>query len=151
MAIFGGSSSKTTNTTNTTTYNAAADGDNEGTIVSGSGNNVTVTDHDAVAGALKLGSDAIDGIGEAQDDALEFGDTVFNRASSDYNSTLSNLISSQNAQSAANERMINSLQDFASNQMTGGAQDAIQNFTKLVIGLAIVVGVSAIVIAIWRK
>lgn len=146
MSLIGGSSSKTTNTTTTTTYNAAADGDNEGTIIGGSNNNVTVTDHGAVTAAFQNSQAAIEGMSDSTDAALEFGQELFNKSASTYDTSIQQLTSAQNAQQRSNERILNGIKGLAETKLTGGANDAMDSFKQLAIVMMLILSVAVVAI-----
>ncbi|MFM2481157.1 hypothetical protein [Celerinatantimonas sp. YJH-8] len=150
MGLFGGSSHSSSNSTqNTTTYNLASDGDNNGVMVGGTSNTVTLTDHDAVAQSMKLAQAAMDSAEESADNVMNYGQSALNTVQGGFNSNLQSLETIQARQTNTNAQQLNLLKSLAQSQSSGGGSDLLATVKEMMLFFGVLVAVVIIFVA-WR-
>lgn len=144
MGFFGGGSkSKTISNQTTTTYNQAADGANNGVMVSGSNNAVTYTDDDAIAQSFKASQAALD-------DAMSFGNNALDKVSSGFNTNLQAMASLQARQTNTQAQEMTLMKQLAASQQSGGTSDLLSTIQHLGIVIAVMIGI-AVIVMMWRQ
>ncbi|EGR2474319.1 hypothetical protein ACXKU4_002671 [Vibrio cholerae] len=173
-----GGDSSSSNTTNNNTVNTSGSvgvtGDNAGTIISGvSGstinNNMTMTDHGAIEGAMDAINNALDAMTSNNNNAFDFAEGALDKVLESNNNTIDktmDVITSSNnnlkdlaMQAAANgketlnfaSQMMNDALSKVENTMTGGVSGQTNALMKVMMALVIVGGIAATVKAFKGK
>lgn len=162
MGFFSRSKSSTTATTNNTSTQissadySSGDGDRINTTVVGSGN--TVTDFGAVTAGMDVAKDSLAAMGEATSsalnfgkDALDFADASGARASDVMKSSLTQVSNLAAANEAGNRDTVKTLSDLAMNLKSDGAAQQTKTVQTVVIGLAVVAGVTVAAVAFSNR
>ena len=148
----GGKSRSEANTTNNITNYSLQGMENAETVVTGTNNKVTVTDHKAVEGAFGFGESAL----EFANDVVSSNEKVTTTAMAQNAALAGQTIGlAENAIEgnydfstgvidktiASNNSTTNAIKDLANSLATGGASDAIESSTKVVYTLGAVFAV----------
>lgn len=139
-------------TTNTHADYSQGDGDRINTTVTG--NNNTTTDYGAIKAGADVAKDSIAAVTQGTQaalnfgkDALSFADTSGQRATDVVKSSLTQVSNFAAANEAGNRDTVKTLSDLAMNLKSDGAAQQTKTVQTVVIGLAIVAGVTAATIA----
>lgn len=148
------SSSTQTSTTNTHADYSVGDGDRINTTVTGSNNTVTTTDFGAINAAGEVAKDSIAAVTYGTQaalsfgkDALSFADMSGQRASDVMKSSLAQVSGLAAANEAGNRDTVKTLSDLAMNLKSDGAAQQTKTVQTVVIGLAIVGGLTFAAVA----
>ncbi|MDD9178427.1 MULTISPECIES: hypothetical protein [Aliivibrio] len=132
----GGESSSTTTTTTTNTSGSnAAQGDNNGTMISGVNNSqITVTDHGAVNGSLNFAGDVVDKV-------LESNTAANNNVVDVANNAMSTVKDSASQMAINAKESMNFAKEMATTTITGGSSEGQKQIAMVVVGCVVVIGV----------
>lgn len=140
-------------TTNTHADYSQGDGPRINTTVTGSNN--TMTDHGAVMAGMEVAKDSLAAITAGTNSALDFGRDALGfanaqgqMASDAVKSSLSQVSSMAAANEAGNRDTVRTLSDLAMNLKSDGAAQQTKTVQTVVIGLAIVAGVTVAAISL---